>query len=159
MKMKVKDEVELKVMEGENDKEEASAEDDSAKGGNDSSEDDDDDSVLSPPVKRKRGGGRKSSLTKNLSEADLTCPHCQKVFISKLGLDYHVNNFVCRSTLRPGGPVVKGKRKKSVSSGGGTKDQTYKKIRGKLVDRTCLKCNRVFTSALGLNYHRGTSIK
>jgi hypothetical protein len=143
-KIKVKDEVK------EKEKEEASEADDS-------DADDDEDSIPSPPVKRKR-----SSLAKNLSEADLTCPHCQKIFTVKPGLDYHVDNFVCRPTLRPGGPVVKGKRKKAVSStagGGSAKDQSYKRIRGKLEDRTCPKCKRIFTSILGFTYHRGTSIK
>jgi uncharacterized Zn-finger protein len=155
-KMKVGDEV--GVMEEEKDKEEASEGDDSDKGGNDSSgdADDDDDSAPSPPMKRKRG--RKRSLP-NLSDAELTCSHCQKKFTVKPGLDYHVNKFVCRPTLRPGGPVVKGKRKKSASSGGGTKAQTYLRIRGKLEDRTCPKCKRVFTSILGLSYHLGTLIK
>jgi hypothetical protein len=114
------------------------------------------DDEISPPVKRKRGRPSRASLAerKNAPVLDLTCPHCQKDFTVKPGLDYHIENFVCRPTLRPGGPVLKGKRKTA-----GTKAQTYKKIRGKLEKRTCPKCKRVFTSILGLNYHRGTSIK
>jgi hypothetical protein len=158
-KIKAEDEEKVKVMKKHKEKykEEASEADDSDKGGNDSDGDDDEDedSIPSPPVKRKR-----SSLAKNLTEADLTCPHCQKLFTVKPGLDYHVDNFVCRPTLRPGGPVVKGKRKKAASSTGGTssstKNQSYKRIRGKLEDRTCPKCKRVFTSVLGFSYHRGT---
>jgi hypothetical protein len=151
----------VKVMKKNKDKEEASDADDSDdysdKDGSDSSDDDDDDddSIPTPPVKRRR-----SSMAKNLTVADLTCSHCQKVFTVKPGLDYHVDNFVCRPTLRPGGPVVRGKRKKATSSAGGgsssTKYQSYKKIRGKLEDRTCPKCKRIFTSVLGFTYHRGT---
>jgi hypothetical protein len=156
-KRKTKVEEEVKVIKKEKEKEEKV--DDSDKDGNDSSEDDDDDRVLSSPSKRK--GGRKPRYSL-LSEADLTCAHCQKVFTVKPGLDYHVENFVCRPTLRPGGPVVKGKRKKAASSGGGgsTKcPKSFNRIRGKLEDRTCPKCKRVFTSVLGLSYHVGTSIQ
>jgi hypothetical protein len=155
-KTKVEDEVE--VMKEEKEREEVN---DSDKGdGNDSSGDDDEDSIRSPHFKEKGDRKPRASLARNLSEADLTCAHCQKVFTVKPGLDYHVENFVCQPTLRPGGPVVKGKRKKSVpSGGGGTKSPTYARIRGKLDARICPKCKRVFTSILGLSYHVGTSIK
>lgn len=85
---------------------------------------------------------------------DRTCPHCQKHFTVKMGCDYHIKNFVCRPHLRPGGPAQKGKRKKT--KGSPKSAVTYKRIRGSLDERTCSKCNRVFTSILGMNYHIGT---
>lgn len=76
------------------------------------------------------------------------CYHCRREFTTVPGLKYHVDNFVCRQDIRPGGPVKKGKRKASEASG-----NEYKKIRGNIKERTCPDCGRVFTSTLGLNYH------
>jgi hypothetical protein len=89
-------------------------------------------------------------------DGDLACPHCRKVLSSALGLQYHVEQFVCRPALRPGGPVIRGRRK---TTGEGASKQ-YPKIRGKQVaDRTCPQCQRVFTSVHGMQYHRGTWVR
>lgn len=85
----------------------------------------------------------------SLSPDARKCPHCGKKFSVFHGLKYHVDKFVCRPEARPGGPVQKGRRRTGIPGGGGK----YKKIRGSLPDRTCQKCRRVFTSALGLQYH------
>jgi len=97
---------------------------------------------------------RRASVLTSVPESERTCPYCDKVFSVKDGMQYHVDNFVCRPTLRPGGPVQKGRRKISE----GTKTQ-WKRIRGPLAERTCPTCKRVFTSIIGLKYHRGKTIK
>jgi hypothetical protein len=96
-------------------------------------------------------GGVKAPLESDaLSPNERQCPHCSQAFSTFPGLKYHVDKFVCRPELRPNGPVVKGRRRKADSAAGGS---TYKRIRGSLSDRTCPKCRRVFTSALGMQYH------
>lgn len=39
------------------------------------------------------------------------CPHCGKTFRGVKGFQYHIDEYVCRQSERPGGPVIKGKRK------------------------------------------------
>lgn len=99
------------------------------------------------PFKRRRAIAPSLSVVNQHSE-DLRCPHCHKAFKIASGCRYHVDNYVCRQELRPGGPVKRGKRKASDN-----KKSDYKKIRGRLADRICPKCERVFTSTLGLKYH------
>lgn len=88
--------------------------------------------------------------TNNVQSAH-TCPHCQKHFTVEYGLRYHVDNYVCRPDERPGGPKKKGRRKREDNNN----NSKYKRLRGSLEDRTCPKCNRVFTSTIGLDYHLG----
>lgn len=79
-----------------------------------------------------------------------TCPHCHKEFTSAGGLNYHTKSFVCRPNLRPGGPVKKGRQK---VTGSRKKKSKYPLIRGPVQKRKCPKCERVFTSVGGLEYH------
>lgn len=103
--------------------------------------------LLAKQKKRKRNPNPKS---------DGICPYCQRVFSTASGLQYHVANFVCRQSERPGGPVIKGKRKVSKEN----IDQSSKRgrKRGTLEERTCQNCGRVFTSLLGKQYHVGKYI-
>lgn len=39
------------------------------------------------------------------------CPHCGKTFRGLKGFQYHIDEYVCRQSEKPGGPVIKGKRK------------------------------------------------
>ena len=80
------------------------------------------------------------------SEA-FVCEHCHRTLKSPHALTYHIDNFVCRPDVRPGGKPQAGRRKGKGNS---------KKVRGSLEDRTCPDCGRVFTSAYGCQYHRGT---
>jgi hypothetical protein len=52
-----------------------------------------------------------------LQPKKFSCPHCDKSFQVEKGRDYHVDHYVCRSSERPGGPVVKGRRKVVVKLG------------------------------------------
>jgi hypothetical protein len=79
------------------------------------------------------------------------CDHCGREFTAKNGLTYHLQNFVCRPEFRPDGPKQKGKRKVV----DGAVESKYKRFRGAVDDRTCPTCHRVFTSAIGCNYHTG----
>jgi hypothetical protein len=72
--------------------------------------------------------------------------------------DYHVHNFVCRPDSRPGGPLPKGRRAKSEDDNIGNVRKKYNRFRGAEGDRTCPNCKRVFTSVLGLNYHKGETL-
>jgi hypothetical protein len=108
---------------------------------------------------KKEGSTRKSTKTtaaasrkkhRNTHIADLTCPHCDRVFSIREGLSYHIVNYVCRQDERPGGPIQRGRRKKTGASSG---SKPWKRIRGSLDDRTCTICARVFTSRNGLAYH------
>jgi len=78
------------------------------------------------------------------------CPHCQKKFATPAGCLYHVQHFVCQ----PDKQQRAKKRKPRSKTGQG--DQQFPRLRGKLADRTCPTCRRVFTSKLGKNYHVGT---
>ena len=118
----------------------------------------DDDKAYADHRQKRR---RTKSLTS--SEGPWECPHCNKKFGSSLGLQYHVDKFVCQPALRPGGAVIRKGRRKINTTGGGDEDdygtqstKTYNKIRGKISDRTCPQCRRVFTSVAGMQYHRGT---
>jgi hypothetical protein len=134
-----------------------------------SGSEDEEESQKPPPSK-------KSKNTRG-SVQDRTCPHCKKVCSSKSGFKYHIEHFVCRPALNPNGnPKFRGKVKKRAASQdleddedeyteestnaakpkasskkGGKKK--FKKIRGPLEARTCPHCNKVFTSALGKEYH------
>jgi rubrerythrin len=122
---------------------------------NDDDSDDDDEIFVEHRQKRRR--------TKALATSDGSwdCPHCNKKFGSSLGLQYHVDMFVCQPTLRPGGTIIRKGRRKIVAAEddeGTLPAKAYKKIRGKINDRTCPHCRRIFTSVAGMQYHRGTSI-
>ncbi|GKY93518.1 hypothetical protein MPSEU_000319200 [Mayamaea pseudoterrestris] len=115
--------------------------------------DGDDASDSLPSTGKRRRAPAKVSSQINLPD-DLKCPHCSKSFKVATGYLYHVNNFVCRQELRPGGPVRKGKRKASeLASNDSSSKSDYRRIRGNLSSRTCPKCKRVFTSTLGCKYH------
>jgi hypothetical protein len=97
----------------------------------------------------------------NNNDGTLVCPNCLKNFVSSLGLQYHMEQFVCQPKLRPGGPIKRlGRRKIKRSDNdefdGTLPTKTYKKIRGNINDRTCPQCKRVFTSVAGMQYHHGT---
>lgn len=99
---------------------------------------DDDDSKAKPSPKRSR-------TTTQEADTDNACPHCHKVFQSRLGLKYHVKNKVCQRDESVQPVRRRGKAKANVSG--------KKRTRGKLEDRTCPNCKFVFTSVLGLQYH------
>jgi hypothetical protein len=108
-------------------------------------DEDDNESVIIAPL---------SANTKTLK-----CPHCPKTFGTDGGLRYHVANFVCQPDSRPGGPVVRGRRGKSASGGmDGSSKRKFRRIRGAAKDRTCPDCHRVFTSVLGMTYHREKAV-
>jgi hypothetical protein len=85
-------------------------------------------------------------------ESNLSCPHCHKKFKVVQGLDYHVKNNVCLSGRKKGRPKATNKYNTA-----GTKSK-YRKIRGKLENRTCPNCKRVFTSVYGLSYHKSKKV-
>jgi hypothetical protein len=63
---------------------------------------------------------------------DRTCPYCRKIISRKTGLQYHIDNFVCRKDQRKSSA-----NRLSINSN----------------DRTCPICNKVFKSVLGCKYH------
>jgi transcription elongation factor Elf1 len=94
-----------------------------------------------------------STKTPGKKEGNYVCPHCQKTFSSEGGLKYHTSKFVCRLEQSTD-PQVKArgtKRRRGKGKKGDTPDK--RRFRGSLENRTCPHCNRVFTSALGMNYH------
>ena len=103
-------------------------------------EDDSDDESLSDKKSKKK------DLYRRGPEKERTCPHCLKVIVSKLGLKYHLDNFVCRKDLVPAKAGTT-PRKRGKSASGKIRQ------RGLEHERTCQNCNRVFTSILGCNYH------
>jgi hypothetical protein len=101
-------------------------------------------------------GGKPSSHNKKRPRDDSTskiCTFCSREFTTPDGLTYHVQNYVCRPTERPGGLLTKGRPKATQVQG----KKHYKLIRGSLADRTCQNCDKVFTSIFGLQYHTGTN--
>jgi len=89
----------------------------------------------------------KKTSRRREAEEDRTCPHCLKVISTKLGLQYHIDNFVCKKKQATSSNASsKRKRGKGIATGS-------KKERGKAEDRTCPMCSRVFTSVLGCRYH------
>ena len=132
-------------------------------GGEDGMEKEDDYDEDHDKEKKKKSqstkSGKKATTKKTKKKSDKVerrCPHCSKIFQHLKGLSYHVDNYVCRSEERPGGSAMKGKRKEHPEgSEGGASRKKYKRLRGKEKDRTCSRCNRVFTSVLGLTYHLG----
>ena len=119
---------------------------------NDPMEEEEEENSSSDEERRRKRRRRRETRDKDTT-GDTECPHCHKKLSSALGYQYHVDQFVCRPTLRPGGPPQsRGRRRKSVSE----QQQHYPRIRGKNVeDRTCPLCQRVFTSVTGMQYHRG----
>lgn len=87
--------------------------------------------------------------TNQESRETYDCPHCDKVFKSQAGRDYHVKNSVCRPSETPV------KKRSNISAR--KKRARPDRFRGTKEDRTCPHCNRVFTSALGAKYHIGKS--
>ena len=61
----------------------------------------DESTTMTPTLMRK---SRESSFS------PFTCSHCNKRLANAYGLQYHVENFVCRPFERPGGPVKLGRR-------------------------------------------------
>jgi hypothetical protein len=114
--------------------------------------------------RRKRHRTNRSEVVSNDNDGQPVCPNCQKKFGSSLGLQYHIDQFVCQPALRPGGPIKRlGRRKIERLDDDGLKvtlpTKTYKKIRGNINDRTCPQCQRVFTSVAGMQYHQGTFVE
>jgi hypothetical protein len=119
---------------------------------------DDDEGYVGHRQKRRR------TKTLSSSEGSWECPHCNKKFGSALGLQYHTDRFVCQPALRPGGAVIRKGRRKIIATIAGDDNGTqpskaYNKIRGKINDRTCPQCRRVFTSIAGMQYHLGASLR
>jgi hypothetical protein len=113
-------------------------------GGEDDSDEDGSSVAESSAADHRR---KRKHAKKSVDPGDLQCPHCKKQLKNPNGLQYHLDNFVCRPDLRSPMQGQKGKRKSEKTDSG------YRKIRGELEDRTCPLCKRVFTSILGRNYH------
>ena len=79
-----------------------------------------------------------SSSGNHKGHTGYSCPYCNKRSVSSFGLRYHVDNFVCRPSERPGGPVKKGSNQKGYSS---------------ISPFACLYCNKLYGSSSGLRYH------
>lgn len=87
---------------------------------------------------------RRKKAPKPEGNETFDCPHCKKAFKSQLGLQYHLDKFVCRT--EDGTPKVK------------KKDQPPKKRVRKIADvedRTCPDCKGIFKTIPGLKYHVG----
>jgi hypothetical protein len=128
--------------------------DESGNGSVDEDDDDDDDDDLKQSSPKKRG--RKPKI--KMSIDDIVCPHCKKEFSSLAGLNYHLARWVCRKEECPDAAIVeqsnrKRGRGKAHSTDGDRDKKKSKKFRGPVDERTCLQCNRVFTSVFGLEYH------
>jgi hypothetical protein len=124
-----------------------------------SSESDDQYDNADLPLQKKRRR-KKSSDGDNNDNSQWECQHCHKRFTSAPGLQYHLDQYVCRPTLRPGGPIIRGRRKKRPNDEleVNASAKVYQRIRGSIHDRTCPQCHRVFTSVAGMQYHSGMSI-
>ena len=114
------------------------------------------------PTKKKTKKGKAS-----VNVVECTCPHCGKVCTTKFGLKYHLDHYVCRiEQCTDPELIAKSRRRRGPSQNppsptDGTDDnkktKKSKKERGKLEDRTCTTCGRVFTSVLGARYHMSKS--
>ena len=116
-----------------------------------------------PQTKRQKRDRKKSSskTTQQQPQQTYKCPHCEKCFKSKMGLDYHVEHWVCRIDECPDPKIVAQAKKKRGKTKTKTDNEVSKstgkkaKFRGALNDRICPHCKRVFTSILGMKYHTG----
>ena len=93
-----------------------------------------------------KGRKRRKRARKSEGNESFECPHCKKSFKTQLGLQYHVDKFVCRE--EDGTPKIK------------KKDQPPKKRIRKpspntVEARTCPHCKVVFKTMPGLKYHAG----
>lgn len=84
------------------------------------------DNVNTPPKKLKP------------DEIQHKCPHCERIFKTKLGLRYHINNYVCRIEKCTDPRIIKAKKRNSETT---------------LQNRTCPYCKTVFANCSGRNYH------
>ena len=105
--------------------------------------DKDDLSGEKPSKRQKRG--KKIFPVNSEGSKTFQCPHCGKTFKTQSGLQYHLDNLVCREkdrnhTKKEMKRPPKKKARKSVE---------------KEKNRTCPHCKRVFKSILGLKYHVG----
>jgi len=104
-------------------------------------------------MKGRRKRKRNKSPTSNSTAKEQKCQYCNKRFKNMNGLDYHIKNFVCRHKENPDGHLKKRKRRSITDDDNGK----YRRLRGPLEERSCNICKRVFTSTLGLKYHKSKS--
>lgn len=79
-------------------------------------EEEEDESTTTTPTPMRKS--RESSFS------PFTCFHCKKSLANAYGLQYHVENFVCRPLERPGGPVKKGRRPNQSKTAGPKKKKS-----------------------------------
>ena len=120
--------------------------------------DEDEISVSGGSPKRSKTSTMVSREDNKLADPDIftgteqfICPHCKKRFASSMGLNYHVDKFVCRKSEK----IQSDQDDDDIDGEKPSKQgkKRYRKIRGLLKDRTCPTCGRVFTSGYGKKYH------
>ena len=72
---------------------------------------------------------------------DLTCPHCSQVMASQLGLQYHLQRFVCRKEKETLETMVVAAHLKPSGN------------QGPVEDRTCPYCRKIISRKVGLQNH------
>lgn len=163
---------------------ESDSEDDDYK--NDAAASSGDESYSSQRASKPRAKKKSSRSSKEVPGrgplAQRTCPHCNKIMSTRLGLQYHVgmcniwraakvlrlklvthitrfrfaDNWVCRIEQCTDPDVLaRSKRKRGKSRKGALDGPASKRFRGPLETRTCPHCKREFTSVLGRDYHVG----
>ncbi|CAJ1949648.1 unnamed protein product [Cylindrotheca closterium] len=136
----VKDEHASNIDADETEDDEAYSNQDGKGDGKRDDDDEEEGDVAQPKKKRKTGKGKHK------------CPHCEKEFSSEGGLKYHIDQCTDPKILAKANKK-KRTRGKTKTRGTDTPKSYSKRFRGKLEDRRCPDCDRVFTSTLGLNYH------
>lgn len=93
-----------------------------------------------------KGRKRRKRARKSEGKESFECPHCKKKFKTQLGLQYHVDKFVCRE--EDGTPKIKKKDQPP-------KKRIRKSSPNTVGDRTCPHCKVIFKTMPGLKYHAG----
>lgn len=93
-----------------------------------------------------KGRKRRKRARKSEGNESFECPHCKKSFKTQLGLQYHVDKFVCRE--EDGTPKIKKKDQPP-------KKRIRKSSPNTVGDRTCPHCKVIFKTMPGLKYHAG----
>ena len=83
------------------------------------------------------------------------CLHCEKPFTTPNGLQYHIDNYVCRNEDGTPKPYERKKGRGKARARSSTQKKDGSKFRGTKEERTCPHCNRMFTSISGMEYHVG----
>lgn len=86
------------------------------------------------------------------TSTELTCVHCEREFTTKFGLDYHVDNFVCRPEQRPLDDKSAEAMQEPVAPPSPKPKQKRRK-KATVFEKTCPHCDTLFTSLYGLKYH------